>query len=48
MWKGKCKAIHTYFWLRIAVLMSQFWLYSQKDLATMVLTALHILLYICC
>lgn len=49
MWKGKCKAIHTYFWLRIAVLMSQFWLYSQKDLATVVLTAfahtfIHLLL----
>lgn len=49
MWKGKCKAIHTYFWLGIAVLMSQVWLSSQKDLATMVLTAfghtfIHLLL----
>lgn len=49
MWKGKCKAIHTYFWLGIAVIMSQFRLSSQKDLATMVLKAfahafIHLLL----
>lgn len=49
MWKGKCKAIHTYFWLGIAVIMSQFRISSQKDLATTVLTAfahafIHLLL----
>lgn len=48
MWKEKCKAIHTYFWLGIAVLKSQFRLPSQKDLATVVLTAFAHALYICC
>lgn len=48
MWKGKCKAIHTYFWLGIAVIMSQFRLSSQKDLAIMVLTAFAHAFIHCC
>lgn len=49
MEKGKCKAIHAYFWLGAAVLVSQFRLSSQVGLATLALAAfaqafIHLLL----
>lgn len=45
----KCKAIHAYFWLGAAVLVSQFRLSSQVGLATLALPAfaqafIHLLL----
>lgn len=45
----ECKAIHTYFWLGAAVLMSQFRFSSQAALATLALPAfaqafIHLLL----
>lgn len=49
MERGKCKAIHAYFWLGVPVLVSQFRLSSQAGLATLALPAfahafIHLLL----
>lgn len=39
MEKGKCRATHSYFWLGVAVLVSQFRLSGQAGLATLALPA---------